>query len=144
MFFCHRSGLFLFGKDDGSGFGYIIKTVRNHELGCGDEKEFKELLQPLYGEIVEMPSRHGPLFRTFTKDEAEYGICPKDDEGKVERDTDGKVKIYHFIKVFCLCYKKDKITGQHYLNGWYPDNWYYRFYGYNYHTLSDLTEPLQL
>ena len=63
---------------------------------------------------------------------------------KIERTPDGRVKIYHHIKVFSL-YAFDDDTGEKtYLDGWFPNDFYYRFFGYNYHRLSDLTEPLQI
>ena len=134
----------LYGKENGGGFGQLINIVRNHELGQGDETEFLKLSRPINGEFVEVPSKDGPLFRIFTKDEAEFGICSRDDAGKVERDRNGKVKIYHSIRVFCHCYEVSKIPNRKYVPGWYPDDLYHRFYGFNYHMLSDLTEPLQL
>lgn len=133
----------LFGKECGAGYGHIIEIVRNHELRKDNDLEFSKLLKPFDGEFVEIPSKHGPLFRIFTKDEAKYGICPKDKIGKAERDETGKVKIYHTIKVFCL-YENNIIIGKQYINGWYPEDWYYRFFGYNYRVLSDLTEPEQI
>ena len=130
----------------GKCFAHLIEIVRNHELGLDGDAElnFKKLLSPRDGEFVEIPSMHGPLFRVFTADEAKYGICSKEDVGKVERTPTGKVKIYHSIKIFSR-FRLDKQTGEkHILYGWYPEDWYHRFFGYNYRILSDLTEPLQL
>jgi len=136
----------LFGKDKGRGFNRLIEIVRNHELGQDEKNEFQfsDLFKPMEGEIVEIPSRHGPLFRVFTKDEAKYGICPQDSVGKVERTPTGKVKVYHSIRVFTI-YEKDDDTGNLVtVPGWFPGEWYNRFFGYNYHVLTDLIEPLQL
>lgn len=135
----------LFGKENRSGFSNIIEVVRNHELGQDEKSRFSftYLQKPVKGEFVEVPSKHGPLFRTFTKDESRYGLCAIDQVGKVERDVKGKVKIYHNIKVFCL-YKENDVLGKQYLSGWHPNDWYYRFFGYNYDILNNLTEPLQL
>ena len=133
----------LFGSENGGGFGRIIEIVHNYELGRDNNSEFSKLLSPVDGEFVEIPSKHGPLFRIFTKDDAKYGICSDDMVGKVEREKTGKVKIYHSIKVFCL-YKNNIVIGKQYINGWHPEDWYYRFFSYNYRVLSDLTEPLQL
>lgn len=130
----------------GAGFGHIIEAVRCHELGIDDDSvlNFSRLIRPVNGDFVEVPSKHGPLFRVYKPDEAKYGLCSKGEVGKVERDSNGKVKIYHSIKVFTR-YRIDNETGEkRYLNGWYPEDWYYHFFGYNYHVLSDLTEPLQL
>ena len=135
----------LYGKEGGGGFSHLVEVVRNHELRQ-DEKtksHFSELLTPIEGEFVEIPSKHGPLYRIFTKDEARYGICALDKVGKVEREENGKVKVYHSIKVFCI-YEEKKVFGKQYVNGWFPEDWYYRFFGYNYRVLGDLTEPLQL
>ena len=136
----------LYGKQNGGGFRGLIEVVRNHELGQDQKSEFpfSELLKPADGEFVDVPSLHGPLYRVFTKDEAKYGICPEEKVGKIERTPDGRVKIYHHIKVFSL-YAFDDDTGEKtYLDGWFPNDFYYRFFGYNYHRLSDLTEPLQI
>lgn len=136
--------LTLFGKSNGGDFSRLIEIVRNHELGQDVKNEFSFLSEPIDGEFIEVPSKHGPLFRVFTKDDAKYGMCHPDSIGKVERTSDGKVKIYHSIKVFTL-YTKDEDFGKMVIvPGWLPEKWYYRFFGYNYHVLSDLTEPLQL
>lgn len=134
----------LYGKQNGRGFSKIIEVVRNHELGQDQKSKFhfSDLMRPVDGEFVDVPSMHGPLFRVFTKDEAKYGMCSKMNVGKVERNHDGKVKIYHHIKVFSL-YSTDD-GEKTYLNGWFPQDLYYRFFGYSYHKLSDLTEPLQI
>lgn len=136
----------LFGNKNGGGFSDLIEVVRNHELGLDVKSHFafSELLEPLEGEFVEVPSKVGPLFRVFTADEAKYGICPKNYAGKVERTSTGKVKIYYSIKVF-RPYIRDNETGEKVnWHGWYPEELYYRFFGYNYKVLSDLTEPLQI
>ena len=134
----------LFGDNTGGGFSHLIEFVRNYEVGNQTNHPFSDLLEPVDGEIVDVPSLNGPLFRVFTKDEARYGICRKEDVGKVERTPTGKVKIYHSIKVFTI-YIKDNETGNiEPLSGWEPEQMYRRFFGYNYRILSDLTEPLQL
>lgn len=134
----------LFGSNRGNSFKPYIEIVRNHELGKDDKNEFSFLSEPVDGEFIEVPSKHGPLFRVFTKDDAKYGMCHPNSVGKVERTSDGKVKIYHSIKVFTV-YKKDEDFGKMVIMPkWFPEKWYYRFFGYNYHVLSDLTEPLQL
>ncbi len=126
----------LFGYDD------ITEDIYNYELGKGPFPSY--LNKPIEGEFIDVPSKHGPLFRVFTKDEAKYGLCPQENVGKVERTLTGKVKIYNSIKVFTL-YGTDNETGKkRILNGWSLDTWYNRFFGFNYHVLSDLIEPLQL
>ena len=136
----------LFGKKNRGGFTDLIEVVRNHELGQDDKSPFpfSALLIPQEGEIVDVPSKHGPLFRIFTKDDAKYNMCSIDEVGRVERIATGKVKIYNSIRVFTpFCY--DNETGEKVvLDGWWPEDWYYRFFGFNYRMLSDLTEPLQL
>ena len=136
----------LYGKNNRGGYSDLINVVRNHELGQ-DEKSrfpFSELLKPIEGELVEVKSKHGPLFRIFKKDDAKYGICSENNVGKVERTPTGKVKIYNSIKVF-IHYTFDNQTGEkRIVHGWSPEELYYRFFGYNYHVLADLTEPLQL
>lgn len=133
----------FFGTNTGSGFANLIHFVHNCELGQ-DNLANSILVKPVDGDIIDVSSMHGPLFRVYTKDEARYGICRKEDVGKVERTPTGKVKIYHSIKVFTI-YIKDNETGNiEPLSGWEPEQMYRRFFGYNYRILSDLTEPLQL
>ena len=136
----------LYGKSNGGGYSDLINVVRNHELGQDDKSEFpfSELLKPIEGEFVEVKSKHGPLFRIFKNDDAKYGICPERYVGKVERTPTGKVKIYNSIKIF-IHYTIDNETGEKRIaHGWSPEELYYRFFGYNYHVLANLTEPLQL
>lgn len=120
---------------------HIIEIVHKYELGRGELPPFMK--EPLEGEFVNVQSMHGPLFRRFSPDEAKYGICDSDKIWKAERDLTGKVNIYNSIHVFCL-YKIKPILGKQYLNGWFPNQLYYHYFGYNYLPLSNLTEPLQL
>jgi hypothetical protein len=123
---------------------WLTDHVHKRETDNANDSHMKDLAMPVDGEFVEVKSLHGSLYRVFSKDEAQYGLCSAEDVGKAERDNNGKVKIYHTIKVFTL-YKIIEIIGQkEYLNGWYPSQMYYRYFGYRYHPLSDLTEPLQL
>ena len=134
----------LYGKNNGGGFTHLIEIVRNHELGQDENNKFLGLLEPVEGAFVDVPSKHGPLFRLFTKDDAKYGICPNEYVGKVERTPTGKVKVYHSVRVFII-YGKDNETGNVCsLHGWFPEEWYYRFFFFFYKALTDLTEPLQL
>ena len=136
----------LFGKKNRGGFTELIEVVRNHELGQ-DEKNpfpFSDLLKPQEGEFIEVPSTIGPLFRIFTKDEARYNICTEENVGKVERLSNGKVKIYDSIKVFSLIIHDNETGEKVVLDGWKAEDWYNRFLGFNYHPIADLTEPLQL
>ena len=132
----------LYGKSNGSGFCNIINTVRRHELGQ-DDGDYYNLLEPIDGEFVDVPSMHGDLYRVFTPDEAKYGICSPDKVWKAERLSTGKVKVYKSIRVFCH-YNVDRFFGKQYVSGWFPQELYYRFLGYNYLKLADLTEPLQI
>lgn len=136
----------LFGKKNRGGFTDLIEIVRNHELGQ-DEKSlfhFSELLKPIDAEFVEVPSKHGPLFRVFTKDEARYKMCSTNDVGRAERTATGKVKIYNSIRVFTPYIYDNETREKVILDGWRPEELYARFFGFNYRVLSDLTEPLQL
>lgn len=136
----------LFGTKNRGGFAHLIEVVRNHELGQDEKSAFSfyELLKPQEGEFVEVPSKHGPLYRIFTKDEAKYGICPINAVGKAERTASGKVKIYNSIRVFTPLIVDNETGEKVVVDGWRPEELYNRFFGYNYHILSDLTEPLQL
>lgn len=126
------------------GFDRLTKMIYEHELGEGKETLIKELEEPIDGEFVEVESHNGPLFYRYLKDEALYGICLENEVGKAERLDSGKVKVYHSIKVFTH-YIIDGNTGEkQYINGWYPDQMYNRYFGFRYIPLSDLTEPLQL
>ncbi len=129
----------LFGKIDGSGFTEIINKVHQYE----QETSLNEKLPiQIDGEFEEVQSKHGALCREFTADEAKYGICNANDVGKVERTSDKKVRIYKSIRVFT---RYNIISGiKIYIPGWSREKMYYKYYGYNYFKLSDLTEPLQL
>ena len=136
----------LFGKKNRSGFTDLIEVVHNHELGQ-DEKSpfpFSELLKPIDGEIVDVPSKHGPLFRIYTKDDAKYNICSLYDVGRVERTATGNVRIYNSIKVFTPIIVDNETGERVSLDGWKPEEWYNRYLGFNYHPIGDLTEQLQL
>ena len=134
----------IYGRDDNAGMGDIIKLIYDIELGKQLDDESQRLLagisKPVEGKFEEVNSLHGPLFHQFTPDEAKYGLCPTFSVWKPERDVNGKVKIYHSFKVFTLQNGPDF----HYVNGWFPAQMYYRYYGYRYKRLSDLTEPIQL
>lgn len=136
----------LFGTKNGGGFADLIEVVRNHELGRDEQSHFsfKELLTPQEGELVDVPSKHGPLFRVFTKDDARYNMCSINDIGRAERTATGKVKIYNSIRVFTLLHVDNETGEKVVLDGWRPDDLYNRLFRYNYRVLSDLTEPLQL
>ncbi len=132
----------LYGKENRGGFSDLIEEVRNYEI-CKEKGKPCSLpaymTKPVEGGFEEAPSLHGALFRRFTPDEARYDLCPPNNVWKAERMENGKVKVYHSIKVFCLRYQDGK-----YIEGWRPEDFYYRFFGFSYHVLSDLTEPLQL
>jgi hypothetical protein len=136
----------LYGNDYGGGFSHLIELVRNYEVGKEEKSKipFEELLQPIDGEFVDIPSKHGPLYKTYTKDDAKYGLCSKEFVGKAERTPTGKIKIYHTIKVFTPLIINNETGQKEIISGWSPEKLYYRFFGYNYHILADLTEPLQL
>lgn len=125
----------LFGIDE-----RYIKIVHDYELGKRELPSYFNI--PYDGEFEEVKSEHGPLYRVFTPDEAKYGICSPNEVGKVERLPNGKVKIYHSIRVFCRFYVNK--LGKQYLNGWFPTQLYQRYFDYSYHRLSDLIEPLQI
>lgn len=126
------------------GFDRLTEVIHERELGIGKEKLIKELEEPIDGEFVEVESHSGPLFRRYLKDEALYGICSEHEVGKAERLDTGKVKVYHSIKVFTHYIIDDDIGKKEYINGWFPDQMYKRYFGYRYIPLSDLTEPLQI
>lgn len=124
------------------GFDNIVEKLHDYELGKIPFPEF--LKKPADGGFEEVQSRNGPLFHRFTPDEAKYGLCRKSDVWKAERLPDGKVKVYHSIKVFCH-YRVIELTGEKiYQNGWFPWEMYNRYYRFNYLPLSDLTEPFQI
>ena len=53
-----------------------------------------------------------------------------------------KVKVYHSIIVFTHYYDND--GEKEYVNGWFLEQMYRRYWGCRYLPLSDITEPLQL
>lgn len=128
----------LFGPEQ------FIKIVYDCEQGIGKEKWVHKLEKPIDGEFIEVKCHNGPLFHRFTKDEARYGLCNEQDVGKAERLDNGKVKVYHSIKVF-TCFEFNEVIGKkQYCNGWSPDQMYDKYLGYRYIPISDLTEPLYL
>lgn len=122
----------------------LIDHVHKKELDKASDSQLKELSMPIDGEFFDIKSLNGPLYHVFSKDEAQFGLCSAEDVGKAERDNKGKVKIYHTIKVFTIYKIIEKVGIKLYEKGWSPSQMYYRYFGYRYLPLSDLTEPLQL
>lgn len=138
----------IYGKKYSVGHGRIIKLFYDIEQGTILNKESQKLLlalqKPIEGKFEEIKSKNGPLFHQFTPDEAEYGLCSNSEVWKPERDENGKVKVYNSMRVFTQ-YMYDPDLGKYnYVNGWFPHQMYYKYYGYRYKPLSMLTEPIQL
>lgn len=138
----------IYGNEDSPGMRDIIRLIYNVERGTAidddSKKLLKEIQKPLSGEFVEIKSLHGPLFRQFTPDEAKYGLCSEHDVWKPERDSHGKVKDYVSMKVFTISLFDSDFGKYNYVNGWFPHQMYYKYFGYRYKPLSMLTEPIQL
>jgi len=138
----------IYGRDGNAGMGDIIKLIYDIELGKQLDDESQRLLagisKPVEGKFEEVNSLHGPLFHQFTPDEAKYGLCPTFSVWKPERDANGKVKLFNSFKVFTLIVNDPDLKISHYAAGWFPNQMYYKYYGYRYKSLSELTEPIQL
>ena len=138
----------IYGRDGNAGMGDIIKLIYDIELGKQLDDDSQHLLadlsKPVEGMFEEVKSLHGPLFHQFTPDEAKYGLCPAFSVWKPERDENGKVKLFNSFKVFTLIVNNAKLKLPHYAAGWSPNQMYYKYYGYRYKSLSELTEPVHL
>lgn len=138
----------LYGKVNNTGFSDIIKLIYDIERGIPLDDASKEILEslqmPVWGQFVEVNSQHGPLYRQFTPDEAKYGLCSIHDVWQPERDINGKVIEYMFIKVFTIISNNFDFGKLDYLSGWSPNKMYYKYYGYRYLPISMLKEPVSL
>ncbi|MBQ8709429.1 MAG: hypothetical protein IJ550_02445 [Bacteroidaceae bacterium] len=123
------------------GFYWLMDVVQKYEQGIETE-EYEKLCRPIDGEFVEVKSMNGALYHRFTRDEGTFGLCTPQKVGKAERDINGKVKVYHSIKVFTLYHEYRGV--KEYIGGWSPQEMYRKYFGYRYLPLSDLAEPLQL
>ena len=138
----------IFGNEDSCGMRDVINLIYDLERGIAidnaSEKLLRSLQEPLFGQFVDIKSLHGPLFHRFTPDEAKYGLCSEHDVWKPERDCQGKVKEYVSMKVFTISLYDPDYGQYSYADGWFPNQMYYRYFGYRYQPLSMLTEPIQL
>lgn len=138
----------IYGNEKSSGLRDIIKIISDRERGKALDKDSIELLkklkEPILGQFEEVKSLHGPLFRQYTPDEAQYGLCSEQDVWKPERDSHGKVKEYMSMKVFTVSYYDSDFGKYNYVNGWFPNQMYYKYFGYRYKPISMLTEPMVL
>lgn len=138
----------IYGKmDDIKGFKQIIQLIHYQEQGIPLDNESRRLLlslqKPFEGGFEEIKSMHGSLFRQFTPDEAKYGLCPVNKVWKPERDENGKIKVYNTMKVFTRFTEIPDIGTRIYVNGWFPHQMYYKYFGYRYCPISQLREPLE-
>ena len=138
----------IYGNENSSGLRDIINLIYNLENGVTLDKASIQLLntlqKPIVGQFEEIKSLHGPLYHQFTPDEAKYGLCPAYSVWKPERDENGKVKVFNSFNVFTLLVNDSDLRISHYAAGWFPNQMYYKYYGYRYKSLSELTEPIQL
>lgn len=138
----------IYGNENSSGLRDIINLVYDLEKGVALDKTSIDLLnslqRPIIGQFEEVKSHHGPLFHQFTPDEAKYGLCSEYDVWKPERDSNGKVVEYNSMRVFTMSLYYPDLGEYNYANGWLPSQMYYKYYGYRYLSVSQLTEPIQL
>lgn len=135
----------VWGRDYNRGIGRYIKLVHEKELGFELDKESNDYLlsyfsKPIYGEFEEMKSHHGPLFRIYTQNEAEYGLCSIEDINKPERDSEGNIKVYNTVKVFTWSTYDSDFGQYQYVRGWLPDDMYSKLYCYRYFPIHMLNQ----
>lgn len=137
----------IYGNENSSGMRDIIRLIHDKERGYPIDDDAKKLLsslkEPVFGQFECVKSLHGPLFHQFTPDEAKYGLCSVNDVWKPERNNQGKVKEYTSMKVFTISYYDSDFGKFNYVNGWFPSQMYYIYFGYRYLPFSKLTEPIQ-
>ena len=73
-----------------------------------------------------------------------YGLCSEHDVWKPERDINGKVIEYNSMRVFTMSLYDSDFGVYNYANGWFPSQMYYKYFGYRYLSISQLTEPIQM
>lgn len=136
----------IYGEKYNSGLGRVIKLFYDIELAVPLDNESNKLWtllqKPIEGKFEEIKSLHGPLFRRFTPDEAKYGLCLATDVWKPERDENGKVRVYNTMMVFTQYMYDSDIGTYSYVPGWFPNQMYYKYFGYRYLPISQLGEPL--
>lgn len=146
----------IWGKKDEPRLRDIIQLIFKLEDGKALAPQENKLLEfikkPIIGQFEEIPSKHGPLFRRFTRDEAKYGLCSKYDVGKPERDENGRVRVYNTIRVFRHYiydseFEKNNIPvsedDKYYTTPeWDLNKMYDKYFGYRYFKRSQLTEPI--
>lgn len=138
----------IYGNEKSSGLRDIIKLIYDKERGIALDNEsiqlLKKLEEPILGKFDEVKSLHGPLFHQYTPDEAKYGLCSSLDVWKPERDSHGIVKEYMSMRVFTVSSYDPDFGKYNYVNGWFPNQMYYKYFGYRYKPISLLAEPKEL
>ena len=138
----------IYGEKYNTGLGRLIKLIYDIELKVPLDSESNRLLallqKPIEGKFEEIKSLHGPLYHQFTPDEAKFGLCLAAEVWKAERDESGKVKIFNSMKVFTASYYDSDLGKYNYINGWFPNQMYYKYFGYRYLPISELKEPIML
>ena len=136
----------IYGEKYNKGLGRVIKLFYDIELNVPLDSESNRLLaflqKPIEGKFEEVKSLHGPLYRQFTPDEAKYGLCHANDVWKPERDENGKVKLYNTMKMFTQYMYDPDLGAYNYVPGWFPNQMYYKYFGYRYLPISQLKESL--
>lgn len=132
----------IYGEKYNKGLGRVIKLFYDIEINVPLDSESNRLLaflqKPIEGKFEEVKSLHGPLFRQFTPDEAKYGLCLANDVWKPETDEYGKIKVYNTIKVFTQHMYDPDFGTYNYVSGWFPEQMYYKYFGYRYLPISQL------
>lgn len=132
----------VWGRNYNGGMGKLIDLIHKKEQGFELDKESLQFLakynNPIDGEFVETKSLNGPLFRVFTRGEAECGLCRKCDVNKPERDINGNVVIYNTIKVFTMSRYDSELRQYNYVRGWFPANMYSNYIYYRYFPMEKL------
>ena len=138
----------IYGNENSSGLRDIINLIYNLENGVTLDKASIQLLntqqKPIVGQFEEIKSLHGPLYHQFTPDEAKYGLCSEHDVWKPERDINGKVIEYNSMRVFPMSLYDSDFGVYNYVNGWFPSQMYYKYFGYRYLLMSQLKDPIQI
>lgn len=136
----------IYGKETSSGLRDIINMFYDLERGITIDNSYrgliKSLQEPIVGQFEEIKSMHGPLFRQFTPDEAKYGLCSEHDVWKPERDINDKVIEYNSMRVFTMSLYDPDFGKYNYVDGWFPFQMYYKYFGYRYFPISQLRGSL--
>jgi len=134
----------VWGRDYSSGMGRFIKLIHEKELGNKLDRDSLEFMsyfsKPIDGEFIEIKSKHGPLFKIRTRNEAEYGLCNIDEINKPIRDTEGGVIIYNTMKVFTWSRYDSEFLQYNYVKGWFPEDMYSKYFCYRYFPISMLND----